>query len=311
MFSRLAAPAAAIISAAAVAVACTVLHPAAGPSTPVAPVSSPVAPPTALAYPAAGIVTDSLARFDAACSCRPAVAVAYIRWSIPPDSARLRAMQAAGSVPLVELDPYGTTLAAISAGASDVWLTRWARAVAGLHGLVLASFAPEANTDSYPWGDGHESPAAYVAAWRHVVTVFRDAGAVNVRWTWIINAVGRHTAPLTPLWPGSRYVSYAGVDGYATHGYTTFAGLFGATITAVRQLARVPLLITETAADPAAGQARWVGQLVAGVRAYGLAGFVWFSIDQTGGRDPGAPGGNRHDWALTGSALAAYAKAAG
>jgi len=310
MLTRLIALAAAIISAAAVAVACTALHPAARPPA-AATVPPPAAAPAALPGPAAGIVTDDLARFDAACSCRPAVAVAYVRWGTPPDPAWLRAMQAAGSVPLVELEPYGTTAAAITAGRSDGWLSRWARAVGGLGGLVLASFAPEPNTRSYPWGYGHAAPAAYTAALRHVVSVFRRAGAARVQWAWIVNAASRDTAPLSPLWPGAGYMSYAGIDGYATRGSATFAGLFGTTISQVRSITRVPVLITETAADPAAGQARWIAQLAAGVRAYRLAGFVWFDIDQTGGHDPGAPRGNRHDWALTGAALAAYARTAG
>jgi len=309
MLTRILSVAVTLLCAAVVAAACTALHRL--PAAPADPVPAAAAAPLqALPGPAAGIVTDDPARFTADCSCRPSLTVAYVRWGTPPDPARLRAMQAAGAVPLVELEPYGTTLAAVTAGRSDAWLTGWARAVRELGGLALVSFAPEANTGSYPWGYRHVTPAAYTAAWRHVVTVFRRAGASRARWTWIVNAASRDTAPLAPLWPGPGYASYAGIDGYATHPWTTFAGLFGPTISQVRAAAAAPVLITETAADPAAGQARWVGQLAAGMRAYQLAGFVWFDVDQLDGKDPGAPLGNRHDWALAGPALAAYANEA-
>ena len=41
----------------------------------------------------------------------------------------------------------------------------------------------------YSWGYRHTSPAVFVAAWRHIVTVFRAAGARNVTWLWTINII--------------------------------------------------------------------------------------------------------------------------
>jgi hypothetical protein len=303
MRARIAAAAAAIMAAGAAA-ACVAVARGAAPAAapPPAPVS--VRPLTH----ATGIVAGDLAKFDTACSCTPDLTARYIRWGESATSAGLAYDARHGAVPLAELEPYGVTLAQVADGSQDAYLTAFARQAAAVRSLVVMSFAPEANNSTYPWGYRHTAPAVYVRAWRHVVTVFREAGAANVQWAWIVNASGANTAPLAPLFPGAAYVQYAGIDGYATHPYTTFAGLFGQTVSQVRQLARMPVLITETGADADAGQRRWVLEILAGVKAYKLAGFIWFDVDQENGKDPYAPPGNRHDWAIDSNpaALAAF-----
>jgi hypothetical protein len=57
-----------------------------------------------------------------------------------------------------------------------------------------------------------------------------------------------------------------------------FSSLFGPTIVAVREITHDPILIAETAAVPAADQPAKIADLFAGVRLYGLLGFVWFDI---------------------------------
>jgi len=303
---RLAALAAAVTAAVAAATAVAAVH--AGHGAPPAPAPASVRPVTR----AAGVVTRDLAKFAAACSCKPGLTARYIRWGESAQSAGLAFDAARGTVPLAELEPYGVTLGQVADGSQDAYLSGFARQAAAVRSLVLMSFAPEANNSTYPWGFRSATPAALVTAWRHVVGVFRRAGASNVRWVWVVNAAGPHTSPLPPMWPGAGWVDYAGIDGYATHPYTTFTGLFGATVAQVRRLAKVPVLITETAADAAAGRDRWLSETAAGVRAYRLAGFIWFDIDQEDGKDPDAPPGNRHDWSIDGdpAALAAFRAAA-
>ena len=67
-------------------------------------------------------------------------------------------------------------------------------------------------------------------------------------------------------------------------------GMFGSTIKAVRELTRDPILIAETSAAPTAGQQAKIADLFAGVRAYGLLGFVWFDAE------------GDQDWSLSGTA---------
>ena len=54
----------------------------------------------------------------------------------------------------------------------------------------------EMNGSWYSWGSGHTRPEVFVAAWRHVVSVFRRSGARNVRWLWTVNSTNATAAPL-------------------------------------------------------------------------------------------------------------------
>ena len=51
-------------------------------------------------------------------------------------------------------------------------------------------FGHEMNGNWYSWGYQHALTAAvFVAAWRHIVTVFRPQGAGNVTWLWTVNVI--------------------------------------------------------------------------------------------------------------------------
>ena len=263
-------------------------------------------PPPSVTGPAvlppriAGVVTENLSAFDSVCGCRPDLAVHYVRWgeNLATSQTLAAGMLADGASPLLEIEPYGVSLAGIAAGRDDAWLLSYAAMVRSLKSQVMLSFAPEANGNWYSWGYPKSTPAQFVAAWRHVVTLFRQAGAVNSRWAWLMNFSYPGSTPLAELWPGGAYVNTAGIDGYFTAPSVTFAARFGPTIAAVRKLTAGPLLIGETGAAAATLKASAIGQVTAGVRAYGLAGFILFDIDQQNGRDPAAPAVNRNDWSI-------------
>jgi hypothetical protein len=195
-----------------------------------------------------------------------------------------------GAIPMLELEPFGISLAKISSGGEDAWLTKYAHAVSNLHSPVVMSFAPEANGNWYSWGYPHVSPGAVISAWRHVVTLFHKAGADDVRWAWIMNVQFQGSENIARLWPGQAYVNILGVDGYLIVP-ATFQGFFGPTIVAMRALSNDPLLVTETAASPSVGKVDALSEIGAGVAQYGLAGFIWFDIRQHGNA-------SRQDWSL-------------
>jgi hypothetical protein len=74
---------------------------------------------------------------------------------------------------LVQLQPNGVTLASIAAGHSDDYLRSYADAVIAFGHPVILSFGHEMNGSWYSWGYGRASPATFVAAWRHIVRLFR------------------------------------------------------------------------------------------------------------------------------------------
>ena len=196
------------------------------------------------------------------------------------------------------------TLASIAAGRSDAYLRSYADAVIAFGHPVILSFAHEMNGTWYSWGDGHTSPATFVAAWRHVVQVFRAAGAANVTWLWTVNSINGASSALRQWWPGAAWVNWTGIDGYYFRPTDTFGSVFGTTIAAIRVISSAPLLIAETAVGTTTDRETQIGALFAGVRAERLAGVVWFDKAQHAGL-------YHQDWRLEddADALAAFSAA--
>jgi mannan endo-1,4-beta-mannosidase len=235
--------------------------------------------------------------FTAATGVRPDVVVYYSGWLEPFQAGFASTASGSGAVPLVQINPGGVSISAIAAGRYDSYLRRYAAAVRGYGHPVILSFGHEMNGDWYSWAAGHTAPATFVAAWRHIVDVFRAAGTANVTWLWTVNSFRPQAGVPSPRpwWPGDSYVTWVGIDGYYYSADTQFSALFGAAVAGVRAWTRKPILITETSATPAAGQPAKIADLFAGIRLYGLLGFVWFD-NQT-----------NQDWRLTSpAAIAAF-----
>jgi len=251
------------------------------------------APPAPRSY-------SGVRHFAAATGVSPDVVLYYSGWNEPFQAAFAAAATRHHAVPLVQIDPTRISLAAIADGRYDAYLRSYAAQVRAFRDRVILSFGHEMNGDWYTWGWKHTSPRVFVAAWRHVVRVFRAAGAQNVSWLWTINvALSGIAAPPAPWWPGSSYVTWVGIDGYYRTPAVSFAALFGPTIKLVRTLTVDPVLISETAAAPDTDMPAKIAGLFAGVRAYGLLGFVWFNAHKL------------QDWRLDSpAAIAAYRRGA-
>ena len=87
----------------------------------------------------------------------------------------------------------------IAAGVYDGYLRSYADSVRDFGHPVIIGFGHEMNAPWYSWGYGHVPPATFVAAWRHVVTLFRGQGADNVTWLWTIQADTSGTGPVALL----------------------------------------------------------------------------------------------------------------
>jgi Glycosyl hydrolase family 26 len=306
MLTRIVVIVAAVITVAAIGLVGS-LHSRPSNDTPVNPAAPPTAAPplkprTLLGVYAAGAPKSyaGIRAFTQATGVKPGVVVYYSGWR-EPFQARFAVMAARHhAAPLVQIDPTGVSLAAIASGQYDAYLRTYASAVKAFGARVIISFGHEMNGHWYSWGYRHTSPAAFVAAWRHIVTVFRTAGARNVTWLWTINVIHPHGGIPSPApwWPGSSYVTWVGIDGYYYKPTWTFASLFGPTIKAVRALTLDPILISETAVAPQADKPAKVHDLFSGVRAYGLLGFVWFNASK------------HRDWRLSDPAAAAYRRGA-
>jgi Glycosyl hydrolase family 26 len=233
--------------------------------------------------------------FANATGAHPDLVMYYSGWFVPfPTSFAVTAANH-GAVPLVQMDPSTPkdpiNVAQIASGRYDAYLSSYAEAVRAYKHPVILSFGHEMNGDWSSWGYRHTSPAVFVAAWRHVVTLFRALGAQNVTWLWTINIINDaragDIARPSSWWPGSSYVNWVGIDGYYLKPSWQFAPLFGPTIGVVKAFTSDPILIAETAALPTAGQSAKINNLFAGIRLYGLLGFVWYDTTNSIGQSFG------------------------
>jgi beta-mannanase len=163
-----------------------------------------------------------------------------------------------------------TSDASVTAGNYDSYFLTFAQAVKAWGHPLYLRFAHEANGNWYPYGTegspSGDSPADYVAMWKHVHDIFTSAGATNVRWIWCMNVTGSGMTPYASLYPGDNYVDWVSLDGYnwgSNPGYAwqSFYDVFNTSYQQITALTSKPLMITETAsAEQGGSKASWITQ---------------------------------------------------
>lgn len=271
--------------------------------------------PVVLGTNTTGITDDTgaaLQRFAAEAGEAPGIAMFYRDWNEGWSTALieprfLEPALAQGATPMITWLPQlasgdpmhqpAYSPAAIAAGAFDPFLRRAAREAAAFGQPLLLRLAHEMNGPWSSWGawvDGN-TPADYVAMWRHVVGIFRAEGATNVRWVWSPNVygVGQSLAggsamPFEPFYPGDRWVDFVGLDGYNwgtlhSGGWQSFAGVFGSSYEAITRLTDKPVMICETASAEAGGdKPAWILSIprVLQTRMPRVRALIWFDRDK-------------------------------
>jgi mannan endo-1,4-beta-mannosidase len=241
-----------------------------------------------------------IAEFAQAAGRRPDLVGYYSGWAEPFATSYADMIRKHGVIPFVQIDPTFASVSGIAAGDYDIYLRTYADAVRNFGHPVVIGFGHEMNASWYSWGYGNLPASTFVAAWQHIVTLFRAQGADNVTWLWTLQADQPGTGPVRSWWPGASYVNWVGIDGYYYRPSDTFASVFGKTINQVRQFTDKPVLLSETAVGPEAGQALKIPDLFAGMHKYKTLGLVWFDKDQTGGI-------LHQDWRIEGNQQAEFA----
>jgi hypothetical protein len=95
-------------------------------------------------------------------------------------------------------------------------IVKWAQTIKARGGSVMVAYNHEP--------EGHDrlqlgTPAEFIAAYRHVETIFNQQGADNVVWTWQMTAYAFATGASSPqnaaVWyPGDEWVDNVGADAY-------------------------------------------------------------------------------------------------
>ena len=246
-----------------------------------------------------------IASVERAVRRKPAIVMWYQEWAgEPPFPSQDAAwLVSHGIVPMITWEPWRPPkvlhelvvdqpryrLARIAGGAFDSYIRSYAEQVKKFGGPVMLRPFHEMDGTWYPWGGtvNGNSPAAYVAAWRHVHDIFDQIGATNVTWVWSVN---NGSVPPTPenspvrYWPGSRYVNWIGISGFnwgksASFGiWGSFDELYQKRVALLLQF-RKPIVLTEIGAAEVGGdKARWIRQAFSTMvaRYPRVRAFVWY-----------------------------------
>jgi hypothetical protein len=76
---------------------------------------------------------------------------------------------------------------------------------------MFLNFEPEMDNK---FGRASGTPAQYVAAYRHIHTVFARRGVTNVVWVWTVTGYSGHDSLYPAMYPGDAYVDWIGYDPY-------------------------------------------------------------------------------------------------
>lgn len=200
---------------------------------------------------------------------QPAILLSYKDFTQAPFVySQLDEIWSTGAIPMITWEPWtdsgGVSLQAIASGAYDGYLEDAARAAAGWDQRLMVRFAQEPNGGWFPWG---HQPVAYRAAWRHIVSIFRAAGADNVRWVWTPYAdLGGKLDSLRRYYPGGRFVDWAGLDGINWGGqfaWRTPKQVFGASYRELISFTSKPLILAEIGSGESGGsKAHWVSSML-------------------------------------------------
>jgi hypothetical protein len=270
--------------------------------------------------PVFGITTDKplTERSDSTAKqtgCRPKWWGVYASVGDPFELSRLTG---APGIPFLTMQPkrIGKTieqndwsLAAVASGKRDDVLKSVAETVVEFGDLVVIRYAPEMNGNWSPWAAGvnGNTPAQYVKAWRHVVTLFREAGATNVLWLWAPNITrGATVKGIDQFWPGGNYVDLVGFTGYgvgsSSFGYEDSpAQTFDPTMKLLATYKK-PVILAETGVNGSA-KVEWITGLAPWLRDHPeVLGLIWTDAP---------PPHSSADWRFdeTPSALKAFKKA--
>jgi mannan endo-1,4-beta-mannosidase len=202
----------------------------------------------------------------------PAIVMWYSDFSSPLFSKhQMHEIRALHTTPLISWRPtlhwtQPIQFADIASGKYDGYLQRQAAKARAAHRQILLRWGYEMNLPGGVYGSHvrGETPRSYIAAWRHIVTVFRNARAHNVRFVWSPNTDCAGHCPFSAYFPGNHYVDWLGLDGYnfaAAHNaaWVTLRYVFASSYATITRLSSRPLMFSEVASAPSPGnKARWI-----------------------------------------------------
>ncbi|HEX5661107.1 MAG TPA: glycosyl hydrolase [Polyangiales bacterium] len=152
------------------------------------------------------------------------IASGFVDWEYVLGNERDLALSAGGTRTLLySWEPHCSaqgcvTLGQVARGEHDAYLLRVAASMKRFpHDLYVRPWG-EMNAEWSAWQpDSGRNRAGtreeFIAAWRHVHTLFREQGVHNLKFVFNPDASDDGT-PVPSIWPGAEYVDVLGIDGY-------------------------------------------------------------------------------------------------
>ncbi len=164
-----------------------------------------------------------------------------------------------------EVNPLKT----ISSGVYDNYIRTWAKEAKQINSPLYLRFAHEMNDPyRYPWGPHNNEQGDFIAAWRHVHSIFKQMGADNVIWMWSIHSAYEN---YQAFYPGDAFVDVVstGILNFGTSVYWskwwTFEELFAPHYQALANFGK-PIIIVEFGSLKVGGDRdKWYGDALTAI----------------------------------------------
>ena len=195
-----------------------------------------------------------------------------------------------GTISEVTLQPKDITNAEINAGTWDTYFTQLATDIKEWNHEIWIRLMHEWNGDWYTWcvGINGNTNDSYIAAYRRVVTLFRNVGATNVKFEWNINYTNSGSNTFLGAYPGSDFVDCVGVDVYnwgTAQTWSHWESFDEAVWPAYSALATLnkPVIISEWGCgEPGGNKAQWISDAFNIIRFSGkydlIDAVIWFDV---------------------------------
>lgn len=144
-------------------------------------------------------------------------------------SRQVNAILASGSLPVITWEPWLSAFSEaaypqlrkaeqrdkggmrdVAEGKYDFYLRTWAATAAKMGKPVFVRLGHEMNDPyRYPWGPQNNTTEEFVAAWKHIHTLFQEEQATNVLWIWSPHP---SYGSIQEFYPGDSVVDYVGLN---------------------------------------------------------------------------------------------------
>jgi hypothetical protein len=149
----------------------------------------------------------------------------------------------------------------VASGGQDANIRRWAGALKGKNVMVSFSHEPMAKQNSHMG-----TASSFIAAWKHVVSVFNQQGSTSVKWVWNVTSQSFRVSPSSSdygskWYPGDAYVDYVAGEAYNKAGCGQTNQSFASKISEIFAFANQhnkKFVAAEFASNSFSGRAAWI-----------------------------------------------------